>query len=769
MAISRRKFLGISATAATASVLPWKFGAKAAYANTWSPTLSKFTEPLRGLSIAPLNGAHPILGDPNGIPVLLPTPDPVFNGTTYPCWMYNITASEFTDTLHSSMNPTTLWGYSDTNTQVKRHLAGVIVAIRGIASRLRFTNALPSTPHMIPNDKTVPGANLGDNRIAVHLHGGAVPWISDGGPFDWWAPSGASGLSFKNGPGSVLDNIPTMPMAAGQADYFYPNDQSTRLMWYHDHAWGITRINAYAGVATGYLCLDPAQESAIADQTALNGLFGLTAPFDFKKPPVTSTLPDGTKIYGYVPSILSTIPIVFQEKKFVDAATIATNDPTWETALGRTDLSYTGALWYDHVYDPAKWRLLTGPEYKTPPDPSCVAEFFGDTMLVNGTCHPVATLEAKAYRFMFLNAINARFLNLNLLEVAPGAEITTPNLVPGTYSPGFPTNPPGPPIYQIGTEGGYLVKEVVHPNTRPADVVGFKGNLYIGCAERPDCVIDFTGCEGKEYILYNDLSGPYPGGDPINDFYAGNPDTPQAQVGTSPDTRQIMRFKIVPHVPGPYNPTEPRPFVGMMTLTRVPRNKEPFIIRYPAGYTGATPLPLPPAGTYKTKNLTLNENFDEWGRLRQLVGTTTIKPGSGGFGRLYLDPTTETSNLNDIEVWNIFNLTADTHPMHFHSVNVQILKRQPFRIVSGRFYAAGAARGPEPDEFGWKETCKMNPGEMIQVVMKIELPAVPFTVPASTRTGDNEFVWHCHILEHEEHDMMRPFVIVGDNPTRPIA
>ena len=65
-------------------------------------------------------------------------------------------------------------------------------------------------------DKTIPGAGANDaeNRIAIHLHGGEVPWISDGGPFDWWTPNGTSGLSFLNGPGSVLDNIPGQAMLA---------------------------------------------------------------------------------------------------------------------------------------------------------------------------------------------------------------------------------------------------------------------------------------------------------------------------------------------------------------------------------------------------------------------------------------------------------------------------------------------------------------------------------------------------------------------------
>ena len=73
---------------------------------------------------------------------------------------------------------------------------------------------------------------------------------------DWWAPTGATGASFLNN--SVLN-----PGAApGQAEYFYPNDQSARLMWYHDHAWGITRTNAYAGIASGYVLVDPTAEAA---------------------------------------------------------------------------------------------------------------------------------------------------------------------------------------------------------------------------------------------------------------------------------------------------------------------------------------------------------------------------------------------------------------------------------------------------------------------------------------------------------------------------
>ena len=120
-----------------------------------------------------------------------------------------------------------------------------------------------------------------------------------------------------------------------------------------------------------------------------------------------------------------------------------------------------------------------------------------------------------------------------------------------------------------------------------------------------------------------------------------------------------------------------------------------------------------------------------------------------------------------------YNLTGDTHPIHFHLVNVQIVNRQAFRASSFSGLPAqliGPARPPDANEFGWKETVRMNPGEVTRVIMKFTLPSVPFTVPSSPRasalgiTGSgtvNEYVWHCHILEHEEHDMMRPMVVLS--------
>jgi spore coat protein A len=190
------------------------------------------------------------------------------------------------------------------------------------------------------------------------------------------------------------------------------------------------------------------------------------------------------------------------------------------------------------------------------------------------------------------------------------------------------------------------------------------------------------------------------------------------------------------------------------------------------------------------------ENFGNpyYGRLIAMLGTDMVQGvdqwGTPIFYRKYLEDRGEVVTKGKREIWEIINLTGDTHPMHFHLVNVQILNRQV--IDDAGYLAAGAAapagtkvdltpfligapRPPDDNEKGWKETVRMNPHEVTRVIAKFDLPQVPWPVPLSTRLADpgmpasannrpingHEYVWHCHILEHEEHDMMRPLVVVG--------
>ncbi len=123
---------------------------------------------------------------------------------------------------------------------------------------------------------------------------------------------------------------------------------------------------------------------------------------------------------------------------------------------------------------------------------------------------------------------------------------------------------------------------------------------------------------------------------------------------------------------------------------------------------------------------------------------------------------TENPIAGTTEVWQLFNLTGDTHPIHFHLVNVQIIQRQAFRGDPARgIHLVGKPMPPDDNELGWKETVRMNPSEVITVIMQFNLPKLPASMgdPKSPRTGGHEYVWHCHILEHEEHDMMRPLVV----------
>ncbi len=148
------------------------------------------------------------------------------------------------------------------------------------------------------------------NRATIHLHGGVTPWISDGTTHQWITPAGELG-SYKNG--MSVFNVPDMPNPgkpgsatnpanSGSQTFYWTNDQAARLMFYHDHAMGITRLNVYVGEAAGYLLRDDTEKKLEAA--------------------------------GLIPGLGDNIPLVIQEKAFVDATTIRATDPTWNWGTG---------------------------------------------------------------------------------------------------------------------------------------------------------------------------------------------------------------------------------------------------------------------------------------------------------------------------------------------------------------------------------------------------------------------------------------------------
>ena len=689
--------------------------------------ISKFGVTLPGLGPDGANN----LG--NYLPVLSPDTT-TFPGTDY----YDVVARQFTQTLHPAIGETRMWGYADAKTRDSRYLGGVIVANSGRPVKLRMTNLLPSS-HILPVDSTAIEPDMAGevkrrvDRIAVHLHGGVVAWTSDGGPASWFSNA-------RNPGGFIHGSSFLNAGAAGSAIYDYPNRQSARLVWYHDHAYGITRLNAYAGLASAYLITDDAETQMIHD----------------------GVLPD-------IPGYPLGIPLVIQDKSFLDRAT----DPRYPVAGARQ-----GDLWYPHVYEgppippmnmpvacgmTGRWDVAGG----QPPALSLVPEAFFDTNLVNGAPYPVLAVAPRRYRFRVLNGAQARFYNLQLYvgDGSPdGITLAETSARDNHGNPiKAPTNPAGPRIIQIGKDSGFLPAPVVLND--PPQPVGYvsstpddprNGNvnrytLLIAPGERADIIVDFRGFEGRSIVLYNDAPAPFPTGDIRNDYYAGAPDlaciggAASPVPGQGPDTRIVMRFDVA--TSGAVS--EPDFAATLAQLTTA----------LPAVYVATQPPT--PLSQSSAKVKTLDEDFDTHGRLMQQLGSPDV---SG-----YLSTPVDIVSQGETQIWQIYNLTADTHPMHLHLVNVQVLMRESWAFdadgnpVMPLRPIPGTARPADPNEAGWKETVRMNPGEVTTIIATFDMPP---GAPPSPRLQNSygitgaEYVWHCHILEHEEHDMMHALVIV---------
>ena len=732
--INRRRFL--QAGAGAAALLAWP---RRAYPFAQSPLgITKFIVPLPGLG-------------PTSIPVLTPNKTK-FPGTDY----YEIEAAQFTQQVHPAIPTTTFWGYADAASKNHRYLGGAIVATRDTPVKLKITNALPPR-HILPVDTTLVDPTMlaetggRQDRICVHLHGGLVFWDDDGGPFHWF--------SNANNPGGFVHGSSFINKAGvpGAAIYDYPNGQSARFVWYHDHAYSLTRTNAYAGIASAYLITDSAESLLLQS--------GVLPNFD-----------------GYPLGI----PLVIQDKTFWDGH--RGHDPHYGSVVPAG--ASVGSLWYPHTYEGPTLAAQTLPptcgatgrwdsQGGTPPVVSTVPEFFSDIILVNGAPYPVlGPLPPRRLRFRFLNGSQARFYNLQLYvaDASPdGITLAPTGERDNNGNPILaPKNAPGPAFIQIGNEAGFLPAPAIFSkdgtNKNSNRVIGFKAaahpldptngnvnryNLLIAPAERPDVIIDFRGFEGQKLILYNDAPAPFPGGDIRNDYYTGRPDltciggAPANTPGQGPDTRVLMRFEV--GTSGAINELSFAQTVAALQ-TALPIT---FLESQP------TTLISPDNGT---KVKTLNEDFDSYGRLRQRLGSPGVTD--------YLSVPADVAQKGEVQRWMIFNLTGDTHPMHFHLVNVTIRKREAWKFhpatgdpILPLQAIPGTARPADPNEQGWKETVRINPGEVMTVDMKFDLPKGTPPPPsprlqASYGIRGAEYVWHCHILEHEEHDMMHALVVI---------
>jgi spore coat protein A len=632
-----------------------------------------------------------------------------------------ITMSEFTQQILPAGFPaTTVWGYNGT------YPGPIVEAVRGTPTTITYVNGLfnPVLQKFLTVDQTIHWAdplNLDCtmNPTAACLTPYGFPDFPSGTPTGAPVPTvvhlhGAEVPSaFDGGPdqwftpngihGPGYASLTSVP--GNEAVFRYPNGQQATTLWYHDHALGSTRINVFSGLAGFYLLRDPVNDP--------------------------SSLPSGP----YEQEIL------IQDRQF----------------------DSNGQLFFPD----SAGGGLNGPPPNPDVHPFWIPEFFGDVVVVNGKSWPYLNVEPRRYRFRFLNGSNARMYDLALYNTA--------------------NDKPGPPIWQIGTDGGFLDTPVL---------IAWPNRLFLAPAERADVIIDFSQFAGKTLTLVNDAKAPFPSGAPADPQTVGQ--IMQFRVGTA----LVADTTCNPAVTDACNLRGTHPIVRLAdpksgTLTVTPAIKRRLILREIEGPGGPLEVLL---------------NNTRWSGIKESTMTTTRDPGTGSvqFGP---DFVTELPRVGSTEEWEIVNTTADAHPIHIHLIQFQLVNRQPYQ--AGKYFkliTAAPGDGPNNDyttfdngfiggnpdvtpflqgtptpppanQAGWKDTIVMYPGTVTRIAIRWapqDTPVdgvsagqnlYPFD-PTNSKYAPNPqpdfagnpggpgYVWHCHILDHEDNEMMRPYQVI---------
>ena len=523
--------------------------------------------------------------------------------------------------------------------------------------------------------------------IAVHHHGGDTAKEFDGGPDQWITPRRE-----QVGPGVTAEgNLGANSNAAGLA-YTYNNQQEAAMTWYHDHGEGVTRINAYGGLAGLYVIRDANEDKLVAQAKIPSG------PYE--------------------------LPVVLQDKCFAADGSLA------------------------YGADPDDYPV----QGLSLPSPTHHPEQFGDVIVVNGVAWPQLDVEPREYRLRLLNGSDSR---VYVLEFGFGGVNRR-----GGFNQYLP-------MYKISTDLGFLNRPV------------YMRQVIIAPGERMDIVVDFNLVNlainrNKQVTMVNSGATPFP-------------NAPGPLPGT-PGAGTIMRF----NVNQPLNAATTAlgvPAIPKSRVTAILKNLiNPLVLR---GLDPATPLlpakPVVPANTI-VRRILLAEGVDEKGRLTPLLGNFQLAndppllnyPGQSNLGTLgFSQLPTETPTLGTSEVWEFWNNSPDAHPIHLHLVKFRLLNREAFvptalaptidpavgplmaeskdmingwtgeRLLPERVALSGLPVAAPADEQGWKDTILAYPGEVTRILMTFDRPG--------------KYVYHCHILAHEEHDMMRWYQVIDPN------
>ena len=687
MVVTRRNFLKLTG----ASTLGWYVGTQVgwmerAFAQIPGGTLDPSSVPKYQTQLL--------------VPPVMPRAGTIRQTGGKPIDYYEISMRQFDQQiLPADMPMTTVWGYGAVSSASRRGLlihnapSLTIESMWNRPVRVKWINDLKDAdgdylPHLLPVDPTLhwanppggtvgrdmrptfeetPGPYTGPVPIVTHLHGASgVGDESDGYPEAWFLPDTGNiptdyatvGTWYDFFGGKAASKF-GFEWGPGFATFQYPNDQRESTLWYHDHTLGMTRLNVYAGPAGFFIVRGgPEGEDAVLDSR-----FGTTA-----------VLPG---------------PAPREGDKFPP------NKDYREIALAVQDRSFNadGSLFYPDTR--AFFDGITGPYIpETDISPIWNPEFFGNTIIVNGSTWPFHVVEQARYRFRVLNGCQSRFLILDF------------NAIPNVE------------VWQIGSEGGFL--------RAPVNLTAAENRLLMGPAERADLIVDFTNVSVGSHVLGNvGPDEPFGGGVPGDDF-------PVADPGS---TGQVMEFRVVPATAP--DPTTPPQFLVLPPV---------------AALTGGTTRPLALLEE-------LSAFFDD-APAETRLGTIAGDPNTGTgtwTARKWADEVIENPEVGATEVWEFYNASADAHPMHIHEVLFQVVDRQEITVDEDdqtvQVDPNSAPMPPEPAEDGWKDTVIAYPGQVTRLRLRF--------------TNAGQFVWHCHIVEHEDNEMMRPYRIGPEQPGQP--
>jgi spore coat protein A len=567
----------------------------------------------------------------------------------------------------------------------------------------------------------------------VHLHGAEAFSGVDGGPEQWFTPNGLKGKDFFSyghpGPGEAI--------------YVYDNLQEPGTLWFHDHALGATRTNVYSGLATFYFLRGP-----------------LTEP---------RNLPKGAY----------EIEMAIQDRQF------DTNGQIFFPDGSPSGTDPSGVCGSGLAGDPC----LNG----APPNPDIHPfwnpEFFGDVVIVNGTPWPVLQVEPRRYLFRILDGSNARTYRLGFGDSAKGE--------------------PSPPVYVIGMDDNYLDapvnvtgKTVVTKGESWPDNTVLPAELFIAPGERNYVIVDFSGLAGKTITLVNNASAPFPSGlvpgvdaaqlnmNKIMQFKVSLPLVGKTDTSCNPAIggckRPIsmvrlangngakapgvkidkVRQLVLKEHEGPGGPVEVlvnnTHWDGLMSPSIAPYFPVDGVSELPR--VGSTELweiinltmDAHPMHTHLTQFQVLNRE-DFQGDLMTLTGGYFDAWGAA-FGypnTLPLSCTDPTNAQNPCPGYG--------PPLPYTALNGDnALGGNP---AIGPFLL-GNPTPPDPEEAGWKDTAKAYPGKVTRFLVRWTPTSIPNLLAKPGRnlytfdpTKGPGYVWHCHIIDHEDNEMMRPYKV----------